>query len=122
MVGEEWRSFVTWLEHPSCRAGAGAHSSKSAEFDEALQSDQGRKYVYLVNDNKEVVYRGGEDLELGHSIEGLRVVKKGLSETDRVIIAGMQRVRPKQAVDVKMQPPPKKPYSPLTQLSRNDGE
>ena len=40
-------------------------------------------------------------------------MKKGLTETDRVIIAGMQRVRPKQVVDVKMQEPPKKPDSAL---------
>src|SRR5262249_34504859 len=37
--------------------------------DEALMSDQGRKYVYLLNDKKEVVYRA---VSVGQEIETLR--------------------------------------------------
>jgi RND family efflux transporter MFP subunit len=81
--------------------------------DEALLSDQGRKYLYVVNDNNEVVYR---DVELGQLIEGLRVIKKGLSPGEKVIVVGMQRVRPKQNVAVKTQEPPKPPVSPLKML------
>jgi RND family efflux transporter MFP subunit len=85
--------------------------------DEALQSDQGRKYLYVVNGNNEVEYRA---VELGQAIEGLRVIKKGLSESDQVIVTGMQRVKPKQSVEVKRQEPPKPPESPLKQLSRKE--
>ncbi len=81
--------------------------------DEALQSDQGRKFLYVVNANDEVEYRA---VELGQAIEGLRVIKKGVSADDQVIITGMQRVKPKQAVKVKKVDPPKPPDSPLKQL------
>ena len=51
----------------------------------------GTKYVYVVNDKNEVVYRR---VKLGQEIKGLRVIKEGLSEGERVIVSGMQRVRP----------------------------
>jgi RND family efflux transporter MFP subunit len=71
--------------------------------DEALQSDQGRQFVYVVNDNNEVVYR---PVTPGQELHGLRAIKKGVSEGDRVIISGMQRVRPKAEVQWKMKDPP----------------
>ncbi len=81
--------------------------------DEALMSDQGRKYVYVVNDEEAVEYRS---VTLGQSIEGLRAIKTGLKEGERVIISGMQRVRPKLHVQVKMQDPPAPPKSSLTRM------
>jgi RND family efflux transporter MFP subunit len=78
--------------------------------DEALMSDQGRKYVYVVNDKDVVVYR---PVVLGQGIHGLRVIKEGLAEGDRVIISGQQRVRPDMPVHAAMQDPPKPPASPL---------
>lgn len=85
--------------------------------DEALQSDQGRKYVFVVNDNNEVEYRA---VTLGQAIEGMRVIKEGLAKGDRVIVQGMQRVRAKMRVEAKMQEPPKPPKSSLTRLLAND--
>jgi RND family efflux transporter MFP subunit len=81
--------------------------------DEAVLSDQGRKKVYVVNAENVVEYRA---VEIGQAIQGLRVIKTGLSPGDRVIIKGMQRVRLKAAVQVTMQPPPKPPDSPLGRL------
>jgi RND family efflux transporter MFP subunit len=81
--------------------------------DEALQSDQGRKCVYVVNDKNEVVYR---TVKLGQAIHGLRVIKEGVAAGERVIVSGMQKVRPGAQVEVKMEPPPKKPDSPLGKL------
>jgi RND family efflux transporter MFP subunit len=81
--------------------------------DEALMSDQGRKYVYTVDDENEVVYR---PITLGQEIHGLRVIKEGLKEGERVVISGMQRVKPKSKVQVEMQKPPKPPDSPLSKL------
>jgi RND family efflux transporter MFP subunit len=88
--------------------------------DEAVQSDQGKKRLYVVtkdpktNEDK-VEYR---EVELGQAREGLRVIKKGVSEGDRVIIVGMQRVRANQVVEVKTQDPPKPPASPLARVLR----
>jgi RND family efflux transporter MFP subunit len=81
--------------------------------DEALMSDQGRHYVYVVNDQNEVVYHS---VTLGQEVQGLRVIKKGVSLGERVIVSGMQRVRPKAEVQAKMQDPPKPPDSPLGRL------
>jgi RND family efflux transporter MFP subunit len=90
--------------------------------DEAILSDQGKKYVYVVNDKDEVEYRS---VSLGQAIQGLRAIKaaqkgnegkEGLLAGDRVIVSGMQRVRAKLHVEVKMQEPPKAPKSSLTKL------
>jgi RND family efflux transporter MFP subunit len=83
--------------------------------DEAVLSDQGRKYVFVVNDKNVVVYR---PVVLGQGIHGLRVIREGLSEGDRVIVSGMQRVRQDMTVQVQMQDPPKPPASPLTRVLR----
>jgi RND family efflux transporter MFP subunit len=76
--------------------------------DEALLSDQGRKYVYVVNDKKEVAYRA---VTVGQEIQTLRVINKGLKGDERVLVSGMQRVRPGTTVEVKEQPPPRPPSS-----------
>jgi RND family efflux transporter MFP subunit len=81
--------------------------------DEALQSDQGRKYIYVVNDENKVGYRR---VEFGQAIKGLRVIKKGLKKGERVIISGMQRVRPKVVVQTTLKDPPKRPHSPVQKL------
>jgi RND family efflux transporter MFP subunit len=95
--------------------------------DEALLSDQGRKYVYVVQTEKDdegneverVKYRA---VTLGQSIKGLRVIKEGLKEGDRVIVNGMQRVRPDSVVQAKSQAPVEAPRSSLTELlSANKG-
>jgi RND family efflux transporter MFP subunit len=70
--------------------------------DEAVLSDQGRKYVYVVNDQNQVVYRS---VKLGQAVGELRVVHEGLSEKDRVIVSGMQRVRPDAKVVIKSEEP-----------------
>jgi RND family efflux transporter MFP subunit len=84
--------------------------------DEAVLSDQGRKYVYIVDSNNEVAYR---KVTIGQEIKGLRVVRDGLSKDDKVIITGMQRVRPGVAVHAEMRDPPKPPESPLGKLLSN---
>jgi RND family efflux transporter MFP subunit len=89
--------------------------------DEALQSDQGRKNVFVVtketNDQgKEVDKVKYRAVTLGQSIQGLRVIKEGLAEGERVIVSGMQRVRDGAIVEAKMDKPPEAPKSSLTRL------
>jgi RND family efflux transporter MFP subunit len=59
--------------------------------DRAIITDQDKKVLYLLNDKDEVVYR---PVDLGAVVDGLRIIEKGLTSTDRVIIDGTQRVRP----------------------------
>jgi RND family efflux transporter MFP subunit len=90
--------------------------------DEALMSDQGQKYIYVVNSDNEVVYRR---VTPGQALGKLRVIMKppkdkeateGVKAGERVIISGQQRVQAKQQVKVKMQDPPTPPVSPLLKL------
>jgi RND family efflux transporter MFP subunit len=74
--------------------------------DVALLSDQGRKYVYVINDKNEVVYR---PVTLGQEVQALRVIKKGIDGGERVMVSGMQRVRPGVKVEARVEPPPKPP-------------
>jgi RND family efflux transporter MFP subunit len=58
--------------------------------EEALGSDQGQRYVFVLNENDEVVYR---PVKLGPQVERLRVIVDGVKADDRVIVSGLQRVR-----------------------------
>ncbi|MCE5267090.1 MAG: efflux RND transporter periplasmic adaptor subunit [Planctomycetaceae bacterium] len=67
--------------------------------EEALGSDQGQRFLYVVNDKNQVKYRR---VEIG-SLQGkLRVITSGLTEDDRVIVDGLQRVRPGITVQPQM--------------------
>ncbi|PON14019.1 efflux transporter periplasmic adaptor subunit [Candidatus Entotheonella serta] len=59
--------------------------------DDAIGTDQSRKFVYVVKIDNAVVRRW---VTLGPLHEGLRVIRDGLSASDRVVIGGVQRVRP----------------------------
>ena len=63
--------------------------------DRAIGTDQGRKFLYVVNDKNEVVFR---PVQLGALHDGLRAITEGLSAGERVIIDGLQRVRPGSVV------------------------
>jgi len=57
----------------------------------AVGTDQGNKYLLIVNPNNVVEYRA---VKLGPISDGLRVIREGLRPGERVITAGIQRVRP----------------------------
>jgi RND family efflux transporter MFP subunit len=59
--------------------------------DEAIGSDQTQRFAFVVNDQDTVEYR---KVDVGPMIDGLRVIRDGLKLEDRVIVNGMQRVRP----------------------------
>jgi RND family efflux transporter MFP subunit len=61
----------------------------------ALVTDQGQKFVYVVNDRGEATYR---QIVLGVDLGQVQVVEKGVRPGERVIVRGSQRVRidPKQ--------------------------
>lgn len=64
----------------------------------AIGSDQNKKFVYVVNNENKVVYR---ELELGQQVEGQRIVIAGLKAREKVIVDGIQHVRPDALVDPK---------------------
>jgi RND family efflux transporter MFP subunit len=72
----------------------------------ALGTDQGQKFLYTVNDKNEVVYR---PVQVGAVHDGLRVIERGLAPGERVIVNGLQRVRPGVTVDPKLVDMPVQP-------------
>ncbi|MDA7948373.1 MAG: efflux RND transporter periplasmic adaptor subunit [Hyphomicrobiaceae bacterium] len=63
--------------------------------DDAIASDQARKIVMSVTSDGSVTPKV---VTLGPIIDGLRVIRSGLSENDQIIISGVQRARPGQKV------------------------
>lgn len=68
--------------------------------DTALGSDQGGRYVLVVNADNTVEQR---KVQTGPLDGGLRVIESGLKADDRVVIAGLLRVIPGQKIDPQMQ-------------------
>jgi RND family efflux transporter MFP subunit len=64
----------------------------------AVVSDGPRKIAYVVGTDGKV---GVKPLETGPVIDGLRVVRSGLSGADQVIVNGIQRVQPGAQVQAK---------------------
>ena len=69
----------------------------------ALGSDQGRKYLYVVTDENKVVYT---QVDVGQRKDGLIAVKPvagyHLTEGDRIVVNGLQRVH----ADMEVEPKP----------------
>ncbi len=63
--------------------------------DEAIGTDQSNKYVYVIGDD-DVAQR--RVVQLGPVVEGLRIIRQGLTAQDWVIVKGIQRARPGQKV------------------------
>jgi RND family efflux transporter MFP subunit len=68
--------------------------------EQALESDGGKRFVYVVDEKNEV---GLRPVKVGLLRDGMRVILEGFSQGERVIIAGRQRVRP--GVKVRTRPP-----------------
>jgi RND family efflux transporter MFP subunit len=69
--------------------------------DTALGSDQGGRYLLVVNNENVVEQR---KVEIGPLIGNMRAIDKGLNENDRVVISGMLRAIPGQKVDPQAAP------------------
>jgi membrane fusion protein, multidrug efflux system len=57
----------------------------------AVQTDQARKIVYVVGKDGMVA---AKPVEIGPEVDGLRVIRSGLTPTDQVVITGYQFARP----------------------------
>jgi len=67
--------------------------------DRALDTDQGQKVLYVVNEKNEVVSR---PVQLGALHDGLREITEGLKPGEQVIVNGLQQVRPGVTVQPKL--------------------
>jgi RND family efflux transporter MFP subunit len=80
------------------RVPIGSPHSAILVSEQAFGSDQGQRFVYVVNDKNEIEYRR---VKVGPLRDGLRAVEQGLAENDRVVVSGLQRVRPGMKVEPK---------------------
>lgn len=79
--------------------------------DMAVLTDQDRKYVYVVGDDNTAQRR---DVELGRSVEGLRVVRSGLKPGERVVVNGVRKIFFPGAPVVPTEVPMSAPRTPTT--------
>ncbi|MGD8564461.1 MAG: efflux RND transporter periplasmic adaptor subunit [Desulfarculaceae bacterium] len=80
----------------------------------ALGSDQGGHYLFVVNQKGEVEYR---KIQIGPlQDDGMRVILEGIKPEDKVIIKGIQRVRPGMKVKI-TEAGESKPQKPTGQKS-----
>jgi multidrug efflux system membrane fusion protein len=73
-------------------------------IDRAVQSDQGMKYVYVVDSKNTVQYRRVTTGSLQD--DGLRVITQGLNPDERVVVAGLQQVHPHDQIVPELVPMP----------------
>lgn len=82
--------------HARLRLPLGRPYKALAVSQRSIGATQGQKFVYVVNNENQVVER---PVKLGTLQDQMRVVAAGLTRDDRVIIDGLQRVRPGVTVD-----------------------
>ncbi|MDN7180823.1 efflux RND transporter periplasmic adaptor subunit [Caballeronia sp. SEWSISQ10-4 2] len=63
--------------------------------DAAIGTDQDKKFVMVVDHDSHAQYR---EVTLGTLSDGLRVIVKGLQPGERIVVNGLQRVRPNDVV------------------------
>ena len=71
--------------------GGGSEKDTILITDRAVGTDQSRKFVFVVGKEGKAEYR---EVSLGPVVDGLRVVRSGLKPGEKVVVNGLQRVRP----------------------------
>jgi len=71
--------------------GASGARSVLAIDERAIGTDQNKRFVFVVGQDNKAAYR---EVALGAVADGLRIVTSGLSAGDRIVVSGLQRVRP----------------------------
>jgi multidrug efflux system membrane fusion protein len=79
----------------TARLAEGAERKELLIPERALGFDQNKKFVYVVGADNKVAYR---EVELGKQVQSQRVVLKGVQAGDRIVVDGVQRLRPNTAV------------------------
>jgi multidrug efflux system membrane fusion protein len=79
----------------TARLAEGAERKELLIPERALGFDQNKKFVYVVGADNRVAYR---EVELGKQVQSRRVVLKGVQAGDRIVVDGVQRLRPNAVV------------------------
>ena len=73
------------------RLGSGAPRDVVVIDEKAIGTDQNKRFVIVVEKNNKTAYR---EVHLGAGEHGWRVVEGGLQPGERIVVNGLQRVRP----------------------------
>ncbi|UHS59119.1 efflux RND transporter periplasmic adaptor subunit [Agrobacterium vaccinii] len=73
------------------RMGEPKSENRIVITDRAIGTDQDKKFVFVVDGENKVNYR---QIKPGPSADGLRVVESGLTAGDKIVVNGLQRIRP----------------------------
>ncbi len=73
------------------RMGATGAATVVAVDERAIGTDQSKKYVLVVDGDNRAAYR---EVSLGGMTDGLRIVTAGLKAGERIVVNGLQHVRP----------------------------
>ncbi|RJG05454.1 efflux RND transporter periplasmic adaptor subunit [Noviherbaspirillum cavernae] len=79
--------------------GMAGASNAAMISDRAVGTDQNRKFVYVVTADGKAEYRA---VKLGPVVDGLRVVRDGVKPGEKIVVNGLQRVRPGAPVTAQM--------------------
>ncbi len=63
---------------------------------QAISTDQNKNYVYVVDESDKVIYR---EVKLGKEYSNQRIIRQGLAPRERVIIDGIQHIKPGELVN-----------------------
>jgi multidrug efflux system membrane fusion protein len=77
------------------RIGGGGKHPTILVNERAVMSDQNRKFVFVLDQENKAVYR---PITTGSMVDGLRIVRTGLTPEDSIIVNGLQKVRPNAVV------------------------
>jgi multidrug efflux system membrane fusion protein len=77
------------------RTGGSAAEKAILVDDRAVGTDQDKKYVMVIDADNKASYRA---VTLGPIVNGLRVIRSGLQKDERIVVNGLQRVRPNSIV------------------------
>jgi multidrug efflux system membrane fusion protein len=82
------------------RMGQPKAENKVLISERAIGTDQDKKFVFVVDAENKVSYR---PVQLGIAAEGERVVESGLAVGDKIVVNGLQRIRPGAVVVPQME-------------------
>ena len=77
------------------RLGGGAPRDALLIDEKALGTDQDKRFVLVLDKDNHATYR---EVRVGANQDGLRVIESGLKSGERIVVNGLQRVRPGDTV------------------------
>ncbi len=78
------------------RLGQAKSEPAIAVSERAIGTDQDKKFVMVVDGDNKAAYR---EIRIGRESDGLRVITDGLKPGERIVVNGLQRVRPGALLD-----------------------